>query len=96
MTLDPIMAEIAYVVAAKARKNPEAYNAAGNKVYAQAFGLFNTAYSLGNTLGPIIDGLIKDAAGWSTMDWVLGLLRGWTAAPVLLWSGVFTPFCLSG
>ena len=87
MTLDPVMAEIAYVVAAKAKKNPEAYNAAGNKVYAQAFGLFNTAYSLGSTLGPIIAGLIKDAAGWSTMGWVLGLLGGLTAAPVMLWSG---------
>ena len=87
LTMDPVMAEIAYVVAAKAKKNPEAYNAAGNKVYAQAFGLFNTAYSLGNTLGPIIAGLIKDAAGWSTMGWVLGLLGGLTAVPVLLWSG---------
>lgn len=87
MTLDPVMAEIAYVVAAKAKKNPEAYNAAGNKVYAQAFGLFNTAYSLGNTLGPIIAGLIKDVAGWSTMSWMLGLIGGLTAIPVMLWSG---------
>lgn len=68
-TLDPVMAEVAYVVTAKARKNPEAYNGAGNKAYAQAFGLLNTAYSLGNTLGPIIAGLIKDTAGWSTMGY---------------------------
>lgn len=87
VTLDPVMAEIAYVVNVKARKNPKAYNGAGNNAYAQAFGLFNTAYSLGNTLGPIIAGLIKDAAGWSTMGWVLGLLGGLTAVPVLLWSG---------
>ena len=87
VTLNPVMVEVAYVVTAKARKNPEAYNGAGNKAYAQAFGLFNTAYSLGNTLGPIIAGLIKDAAGWSTMGWVLGLLGGLTAVPVLLWSG---------
>ena len=87
LTLDPVMAEMAYVVAAKAKNNPEAYDAAGNKVYAQAFGLFNTAYSLGSTLGPIIAGLIKDAAGWSTMGWVLGLLGGLTAVPVMLWSG---------
>ena len=87
VTLDPVMAEIAYVVTAKAEKNPEAYNGAGNKAYAQAFGLFNTAYCLGNTLGPIIAGLIKDAAGWSTMGWALGLLGGLTAVPVFLWSG---------
>lgn len=86
VTLEPVMAEVAYVVTAKARKNPEAYNGAGKKAYAQAFGLFNTAYSLGNTLGPIIAGLIKDAAGWSTMGWVLGLLGGLIAVPGLLWS----------
>ena len=87
VTLDPVMAEVAYVVNAKARKNPEAYNGAGNRSYAQAFSLFNTAYSLGNTLGPIIAGLIKDAVGWSTMGWVLGLLAGLTAVPVWIWSG---------
>ena len=88
VTLDPVMAQVAYVVSAKAKKDPEAYRGAGsNKVYAQAFGLFNTVYSLGNALGPIIAGLIKDAAGWSTMAWVLGLLGGVTAVPVLLWSG---------
>ena len=84
MTLDPVMAEVAYVVTAKSRKNPEAYNGAGNKAYAQAFGLFNTAYSLGNTLGPIIAGLIKDAAGWSTMGWVLGLLDR-SSGSVMVW-----------
>ena len=54
-------AEVAYVVAAKAKTNPQAYGGAG-RAYAQAFGLFNTAYSLGNTIGPVCAGLIKDAA----------------------------------
>lgn len=87
VNLDPVMAEVAYVVTVKARKDPEAYHGAGNKAYAQTFDLFNTEYSLGNTLGPIIAGLVKDAAGWSTMGWVLGLLGGLTAFPVFLCSG---------
>ena len=81
------MAEVAYIVSAKDWKNPEAYKGTGNKAYAQAFGLFDTAYGLGNALSPIMAGSIKDAAAWSTMGWVLGLLGGLTAVPVLLSPG---------
>ena len=87
LTLNPVMAEIAYVVHAKRRENPQVYGGAGGKSYAQAYGLFNTAYSLGNTIGPICAGLIKNAVGWSTMSWVLGLIGGLTALPVGIWSG---------
>ena len=87
LTLGPVMAEIAYVVAARAKKNPDASTGDRNQVYAQAFGLFNTAYSPGNTIGPVCGGLIKDAAGWATMSWVLGLFGAMTAIPVALWSG---------
>lgn len=90
LTLNPVMAEIAYVVTEKAKANPQAYGGAGGRAYAQAFGLFNTAYSLGNTVGPICAGLIKDRAGWSTMGWVLGLIGGLTAVPVVLWCGTPT------
>lgn len=90
LTLNPVLAEIGYIVNAKAKKNPQAHTAIGNKAYAQAYGLFNMAYSLGNTIGPVCAGLIKDAAGWSTMSWVLGLIGGLTAVPVGLWSGVST------
>lgn len=87
LTLSPVMAEVAYVVNAKSKGNPQVYGAAGGKIYAQAYGLFSTSYSLGNTIGPIIAGSIKNTAGWSTMSWSLGLIAGLTAVPVALWSG---------
>lgn len=87
LTLNPVMAEIAYVVNAKAKKDPQVYGGAGGKIYAQAYGVFSTSYSLGNTIGPIIVGSIKNTAGWSTMSWSLGLIAGLTAVPVALWSG---------
>jgi nitrate/nitrite transporter NarK len=97
LTLNPVMAEVAYVINAKTKANPQAYggggagSGSGSGAYAQAFGLFNTAYSLGNTIGPICAGLIKNAAGWATMGWVLGLIGGLTAVPVGLWSGIEPP-----
>ncbi|KAL9066070.1 MAG: hypothetical protein Q9161_007795 [Pseudevernia consocians] len=86
MTLDPLMAEIAYVVEQKAKDDPETYGSA-EKVYAQAFALFSMAWSLGNTVGPLFAGLIRDAAGWGTMSWALGLIGGVTAVPIGLWCG---------
>ena len=86
LTLDPLMAEVAYVVGQKAKNNPERYGST-TKAYAQAFALFNMAYSLGNTLGPLCAGLVRDAAGWATMSWVLGLMGGVTAILAGLWCG---------
>ncbi len=86
LTLDPLMAEIAYTVEQKAKDDPETYGSAG-KAYAQAFALFNMAFSIGNTVGPLCAGLVRDAAGWGTMSWALGLLGGVTAIPTGLWCG---------
>lgn len=86
MTLDPLMAEVAYGVQQKAKDDPETYGSA-NRAYAQAFALFSMTFSVGNTVGPLIAGLIKDAAGWGTMSWALGLLCGVTAIPTGLWWG---------
>lgn len=86
MTLDPLMAEVAYVVEQKAKDDPETYGSA-NQAYAQAFALFSMAFSVGNTVGPLIAGLVRDAAGWGTMSWALGLLGGVTAISTGLWCG---------
>lgn len=82
-TLDPLMAEIAYVVAHKANGDIEKARYA----YAQAFALFNMAYSLGNVVGPLSAGFIRDDTGWGTMGWVLGLWSGVTASIAVLWTG---------
>ena len=86
LTVDPLMAEIAYSVEEKAKEEPERY-AKANAAYAQAFALFNMAFSVGNTVGPLCAGLVRDAAGWGTMSWSLGLLGGVTAVPTGLWCG---------
>jgi Na+/melibiose symporter-like transporter len=85
LTIDPLMAEVAYVVEQKAKSDPETYGA--GQAYAQAFALFNMAFSVGNTVGPLCAGLIRDAAGWGTMSWALGLLGGVTAISTSLWCG---------
>jgi hypothetical protein len=55
--------------------------------YAQAFALFNMAYSLGNAVGPLCAGLVRDAAGWPTMAWVLALFSAVSAVLACLWTG---------
>ena len=86
LTVDPLMAEIAYSVEERAKEEPEKYEKA-NAAYSQAFALFNMAFSIGNTIGPLSAGLIRNAAGWGTMSWALGLLGGVTAVPTGLWCG---------
>lgn len=81
------MAEVGYVINAKAKEKPQVYEGVDCRSFAQACDLFNTSYSLGNTIRPICAGLIKNAADWSTMSWSLGLIGGLTAVPVALWSG---------
>lgn len=54
--------------------------------YGQAYGYFNMAWSLGNTLGPLLVGLVNAAAGWNMAVLSLGLLCGVSAIPIVLWS----------
>ncbi|KXT10317.1 hypothetical protein AC579_1118 [Pseudocercospora musae] len=55
--------------------------------YGQAYGYFNMAWSLGNTVGPLLAGLVIDAAGWDYAVLSLGLLCGVSAVPIVLWTG---------
>ena len=84
--LDPLMAEIGYVVGRKARTDPERYGDP-TKVYGQAFSLFTMAWAVGNIIGPLIAGLIRDKAGWGILGLVLGMWSGVTAIPTGLWCG---------
>ena len=85
MALTPLMAEITYVVAAKEKKNPGLYGEKG--AYAQAYGLFNTAFAAGTLIGPIWGGFVLQKAGWATMTWTLGLLSVVSALPAVIWTG---------
>ena len=85
MALTPLMAEITYVVAAKEKRNPGLYGEKG--AYAQAYGLFNTAFAAGTLIGPIWGGFVSQRAGWATMTWTLGLLSIASALPAAIWTG---------
>lgn len=90
MALNPLMAEISYVVDDRESRKPLQRSGRigyGGGAYAQAYALFSMAWAIGNIAGPLMCGLIKDKAGWSTMCWTLGLLSGTTAIPCFIWSG---------
>lgn len=76
----PLMAEINWAVQSGAEES-------GVVPVAQAYGLYNMAYSGGTMLGPIMGGLIRDEAGWKTVGWSLGILTFVSAIPQLIWTG---------
>ncbi|KAK9452280.1 major facilitator superfamily domain-containing protein [Limtongia smithiae] len=78
------MAEISACVTAAEAKRPGLFGAGGG--YAQAFGLFNFAYSAGSVIGPLEGGFVVDSSGWNTMTWSLGVIAGVTAVPALLFT----------
>ncbi|KAI9742196.1 MAG: hypothetical protein M1818_004096 [Claussenomyces sp. TS43310] len=85
LAMTPLMAEITYVVEAKEKKTPGIFGAKG--AYAQAYGLFVTAFAAGSLVGPIWAGYVRAGAGWGTMTWTLGLFCVSGAVPVLIWTG---------
>lgn len=86
MVITPLLAEFTYVVDAEERKRgPHSFGDRG--AYAQAYGLFMTAFAGGMLVGPLWAGLIVTAAGWETMAWTLGLLSAVSAVPAGLITG---------
>jgi len=85
LTLMPLMAEIAYIVDAKEKERPGSFGS--NGAYAQAYGLFNTAYAAGCLVGPIWAGLLEEKKGWGTVTWTLALLSAVSTIPTLLFTG---------
>ncbi|KAG2003913.1 hypothetical protein GB937_009276 [Aspergillus fischeri] len=84
-SMTPLFVEISAMVGdmeknAPGRLNQEAASALG-------YGLMNSSWSAGALVGPFLAGFIKDAAGWNTMAWVLGLVVGVPAVLVLLFMG---------
>ncbi|KAI9055526.1 hypothetical protein LZ554_000474 [Drepanopeziza brunnea f. sp. 'monogermtubi'] len=81
----PLMAEITYVVEAKEKEKPGIFGT--NGAYAQAYGLFVTAFAAGSLIGPLWSGYVEESAGWGTMAWSLGLFGVSGAVPCLIWTG---------
>ncbi|KAK2625777.1 hypothetical protein QTJ16_005089 [Diplocarpon rosae] len=81
----PLMAEITYVVEAKEREVPGRFGPTG--AYAQAYGLFVTAFAAGTLIGPLWSGNVEESAGWGTMAWSMGLFGVSAAIPCSIWTG---------
>lgn len=56
-------------------------------IHAQAYALYNMAFSGGALLGPIMGGLIQQHAGWGTFGWSLAILTFATAVVQAIWVG---------
>ena len=85
LVMPPLMAEITYAVEAKEKADPGRFGTTG--AYAQAYGLFVTAFAAGTLIGPIWAGYVEDTAGWGTMTWSLGLFSLAGAIPCLIYTG---------
>ena len=55
--------------------------------YAQGYGWFNVAYSIGVLLGPLISAFIVEKWSWTILCSVMGTMAGVTILPVLLFTG---------
>ncbi|KAI1619567.1 MFS transporter [Exophiala viscosa] len=80
-----LMAEFSKVCDAKVRQEPNLF--AGKSVYAQSYSIFNSAWSCGSLLGPLIAAAIRSGAGWKTMTWTMAIFSAVGILPTFLYSG---------
>ena len=85
LTIPPVMAEFIYIVDKKEQQQPGMFGSAG--AYAQAYGIFNTAWASGFLVGPVWAGFVESKAGWATMTWSLGVFSAVSAIPILVYTG---------
>jgi MFS family permease len=85
ISMPAIIAEISATVTDAEKNDPQPVK---NTAVVTGWSLINAAYAAGCMIGPLFSGLIRNAAGWQTMAWCLGLLSGVT--------GVFLLLCLGG
>lgn len=86
LVVTPLLAEFTHAVDAEEKRRGEGcFGESG--AYAQAYGLFMTAFAGGMLVGPLWGGLIIQSAGWGTMTWTLGLLSAVSAVPAGLITG---------
>ena len=59
----------------------------GNGQNAQAYALWNMAFSGGFLVGPLCGGFITKAKGWNTLMISLGVLAIISVPPIIVWTG---------
>ncbi|KAM3424052.1 hypothetical protein BST61_g11397 [Cercospora zeina] len=82
--LEPLFGEIAHRSRELAQEDLDAGKDCQRSYYGQAYGFFNMAWALGDTLGPILCGFVVEARGWAMGTMTLGVLCGVTAVPVVM------------
>ncbi|KAI4158828.1 MAG: hypothetical protein LQ342_007125 [Letrouitia transgressa] len=85
IAMPAIIAEIGATVADAEKNHPQVMK---RSVIATGWSLVNASYAAGCLIGPLFAGFIRNAAGWQTTTWCLGLLSAVT--------GVFLLLCLGG
>lgn len=55
--------------------------------YAQAYALYNIAFSAGAIVGPLLAGMVRESRGFGTVGWSLAILCGFTAVVMANWTG---------
>lgn len=83
--LPPMMLELSCELTRMEERDPSLFDKGG--AAAQAYGLLNSAWATGNLVGPYLAGYMRQASGWGTLTWVLGLVAGMTAVPLFLYCG---------
>jgi MFS family permease len=84
LALEPLFAEITKATDEVDATDVRRFRPRQNS-YLDAYALFSTAWAAGDVVGPLLAGLLLDAAGWKTTTWTLGLLAGISAVPALLY-----------
>lgn len=82
--LEPLFGEIAHRSRELSQQDRDAGIGSRTGHYGQAYGFFNMAWALGDTLGPILCGFVVEARGWAMGTLALGVLCGVTAVPVVM------------
>ncbi|OJJ97145.1 hypothetical protein ASPACDRAFT_80634 [Aspergillus aculeatus ATCC 16872] len=77
-----LMVEVGRVTERYEREYPGIFGHQGGT--AQAYGLFNVAWSGGQVLGPLMAGLLVDQAGWAAMVSTFGVMSGAIAVVIAL------------
>ncbi|KAL4944185.1 hypothetical protein BDV06DRAFT_220551 [Aspergillus oleicola] len=72
-----LMVEVSHVVEEKEKRNPGIFGEKGGT--AQAYGLFNVAWSGGQVAGPLFAGWLVNSYGWAVMVSVFGVVSAVTA-----------------
>ena len=70
--IPPLQVEISAAVNAIENNSPGIFGAKG--AYAQAFGLLNTAFSIGAMIGPLVTGFLRLAVGWQWTTFLMACL----------------------